>query len=370
VDKKSRIEEVCYRYFELLKANHNSDEAQVRVADEMGLKHDSVRRYISFGRDIYLSHKQSDDDTRQIDGAILRSPKLLDKKSSSDIWNDAKNRNEINIWNEQRQRNIEIEFTDYLPIGLAWIADHHFDDPRADIARAEVDAKTVRNVSGLYCASGGDELNNFIKQLSKFPKFDDVQQPVKERFELFRHWLDMVFLKMLFMTDGNHNYYFYSASGLLLEHHIAEEHGVHCSKDYISPRLIVGDQSYLGFAAHTFWGRSRLNPTHEILRAARHNPGNEKPDFVCVGHRHDNFAGVFQIDGHSVAGIKSGSYKYNSADFEGQASIPNSIPFMPMMIFLPDRKQIIPLNDIETGAEILTNLRETYRKGDSVEAAN
>lgn len=352
---------ICY--LQLLRDGTPPLEAQITTAERHGMQPKSVLTYIAELRSGRYYIADLPDDLINVverSGARLSTIAPQYDPSTQDIWRRQAAANELQILDAQSARRIKIEFDDMRPIAIAWISDHHFDDPRARLDLAETDAVAIRDTEGMYLASGGDELNWYIKQLPKFPKFDDHAIPVQERMRLFEYWMEWVADKVLFACAGNHNYYFYAQAGFLFERWMFQKHEVHYSKDHIVPELRVGDVTYLGYASHENWGTSRLNPFHELIRAVRHAVPGIKPDFVLSGHRHDGLTAVAPIDGQPCTFAKSGSYKANAPDFEGQAHISESIDTMPALIFYPDEKRILPISSIPLAARILEAERKHY----------
>jgi hypothetical protein len=172
----------------------------------------------------------------------------------------------------------------------------------------------------------------------------------------------MTIRKALLYICGGHEYYLYGRSGILFERGIMDDRNVHYSKDYALADISVGSESYLCYFTHEHWGASKLNPFNELLRAARHSPSAIKPDVVATAHRHDGGTFSDTIDGRKVVGMKSGSYKANAADFEGQRGIPESAWEMPMCILLPDEHKVLPFDSIAWGSKVLGWLRREYKE--------
>lgn len=359
---RSRIDVIQYYYEALAKSNDEKSVSE-ETASHFKIGIGSLRRYLRDAK-FLLGQKATGDisQTRSVDGGkcVIHSWKSLAKPTAAELWESCVTENQKRAFDEEASRYLTIDFPEPLPVGVTYLADAHVDDPRARLDLAERDAKIVATCDGMHIAHGGDPLNNYLKQRERYPRFDDPKMSVHGGHLLFEHWFSMTVQKALFACAGNHDYFEYGLAGIFKARDVCDDSNIHYSKDELIATFNIGSESFLGYFTHTFWGTSRLNPVHEILRAARHCPTERKPDIVGVGHRHDSFCGVLPIDGRQVIGVKSGSYKPNAADFEGQASIPHAITDMPVIIFLPDDPCPIPIPSIERGAEILTDMRERY----------
>lgn len=336
----------------------NFNQIKQLVAEDNETKTDIAKRFgipVRTLLDYFAKHPIATQ-TTEFDPTVTIQRVLTKETTQQEVWDQRKQHTAKKQHEEEAQRYLTLKFNSDKPIALAWIADLHLDDALARLDSAENDAKVIKKTEGMYLGLGGDTANWFLKQLDRFPKFDTPEMATTDKLKLIKYWLDIVKSKWLFLTMGNHDYYLYSRSGMFFERDILGAN-VHITKDELLLNLHVGTQHYLTYFSHSFFGSSRINPLHEFLRAYRHCPGRIKPDLIGLGHRHDGLACDITMDGEKAVFLKSSSYKPKSADFEGQASIPQSSVEMPCAIFLPTERRIIPVMGVEQTADLLNYLR-------------
>lgn len=361
----SKMWQIYTEYLILIGNGMASEDAKVQLKGTHGTSIESISRYIrccKAGQSNNFELSPTLAKTNKLDDNVtIISSKVFDEVDDYTLWKQQASRTERLAINETQNRAIKIQFKEYLPVGIVWMADLHLDDARARLHEAEEDAKIIQKTEGLYLGYGGDGLNWYIKQIEKFPKFDDPVMPKKDETRLFKQWLSWIYLKTLFATAGNHEFYLYGRSGIIFERDEFAKHEIHFSKDNISVEYELGDQTYNAWYSHTFFGKSRINPIGELLRAARHACAPLRPDIIGLAHRHDPAIADVTLDGYRTYLIKSGSYKPNASDYEGQASITESSDKMTVCIMYPDRKECTLIKDIAEGAEYLTFQRNKYK---------
>lgn len=198
-----------------------------------------------------------------------------------------------------------IRFT-HGPIGLAFMADLHVGGCGVDYDRLWHDADIIADTPGLYLATVGDIVNNFVWLLAEL-----MQQTltIPDEWCIARHFLERVAHKHLLAVGGNHDLWTRKAAGIDYFADLVRQSNPNILYDRHDLRatLHVGNASWRLRGRHAWKGSSIYNETHGIERAAKWDQ-----DFEVGFGAHDHINAEcrsFTVAGKQGMAVKCGTYK-------------------------------------------------------------
>lgn len=243
------------------------------------------------------------------------------------------------------------------PFAVAFSADWHLGSAGVDYATFLDHVRLILETPNLFVGTVGDLVDNFVKSRMKSAMLHALFGP-QEQYDVVREIFRMLGDKMLWHADGNHDAWTDDESGVNMLGMMLSE--AVANVPYLpyggGINLVVNDGKvvYRIFAKHKYRFNSSFNATHGNKRmhelespydvgvtAHTHNPS--------VEHTH-RWNGVY---GKDIIHIVCGTYKvsdpYAAANGYGQSSW----IAVPVVVFYPDEKRMIPFYHLEDAVEIL-----------------
>lgn len=119
--------------------------------------------------------------------------------------------------------------------------------------------------------------------------------------------------------------------------------------------VVHGGVVYTGIINHTYWGRSKINPTNAVKRMIEYEGGGNV-DFGWIGHVHQSSYEHFERGGKDVLAIVSGTYKVDDK-WAAQNGIGGRGQKGGICVMLyPYRRKMEAFKDIETAVDYMTRL--------------
>ena len=246
-----------------------------------------------------------------------------------------------------------------LPIGICFKSDQHMGNSGTDHKRMREDALLIANTDGMFSALGGDGMDNFIKT-KLLDGIINAKSSPSDQYKAFRFYLSLFSHKILFAISGNHEYWTKLATSFDIVKQLCEENKILYSPHDFHVDIFVGAQRYKIYLRHIIGKfNSAMNPLHSIKQQLRF--GDYDFDIGVAAHTHT--AGMEEFEFHKTkrVALRPGSYKIIDS-FGEQYGFKRALPTSPVIILFPDRKEMIPFSDLRMGAQMLSALREEYKR--------
>lgn len=241
----------------------------------------------------------------------------------------------------KQQQDVKLVTDD--PIVLCFPSDWHIGSEGTDLARIKADCELIASHPRLYCALGGDPVDNFIEPEKISASRSQIAQP-HVQWKLFRHLVQTIQHKVLWIGSGNHDAWTTKAADI--DPLLASLAGIPVvytrEGGYID--LTVGAQRY------TFWRKHRptrfgssARPTNFLRRMLTEGLPREF-DVGVSEHFHEASVEVREWrPGTKVDRvlITCGSYKVSDPHAESLGYYGGGYG-VPAVILYPDRRKILP----------------------------
>src|SRR5690606_23364969 len=242
------------------------------------------------------------------------------------------------------------------PFGIVFTGDWHMGSRSTDHRLMREDFELIRQTDGLYACPMGDYGDFFLRDGT--PRAQDAQLPDAEvQAELAQRPLARYFEgKLVAVILGNHDWWLRRAAGNNLCMRVAQQQAVPFLRHGGSVTLRTPGAEYRLAVRHDFPGRSRINTTNNQRRLFEAVGG---ADVVVLAHLH--FADLQQQSRgrhERTIWLRSGTYKTLYDDHAARYGFPSGDPSMPMVVFWPDRKHMVPFASFRDGIDYLRFLRE------------
>jgi hypothetical protein len=257
----------------------------------------------------------------------------------------------------QNKNNITLNMEQQLPICITGLGDLHLGSSNLDSDRLISDIKIIQKTEGMYAVGLGDWLQNFIHAKLITASRGDLRP--SHQWVLVELIIKSLSKALIMMNIGNHDMWTQELTDVDQMAHMAKCANI-CYNNDESPSTIIvkyKDVEYLGAFRHKPIGGSRINP----LLGGKNIYRDLVPyDFCFIGHQHDFGIEYFSKHNDTRIVLSCGSYKTNDR-YGKKHGYPSARPIMPSIILLPERREMIAIEDTRTAALILTKLRELYK---------
>jgi len=220
---------------------------------------------------------------------------------------------------QQRRAAQRLHF-DKGPVGLAWIADLHFGGAGVNYPRAFEEARIIRETEGMWAATVGDLVDQFILDRMKAERFE-TRLTIPDEWALLRRYLRILGPKLVVCVRGNHDAWIWKLGGVDYFREVVASVTPRVLYDEADCRfrLQVGEAAWRVRVRHKWKGSSIYNPSHGIERAAK---WDQDFDLGVGAHTHrGGFARGFSAGGRDCMAVMCGAYKEHDryADEQGFA---------------------------------------------------
>lgn len=266
----------------------------------------------------------------------------------------------------QRQRNkvfasklvheVRIEVPDGGPIAVAFPSDWHIGNVGTDHERIVRDVQLIAEHPRLFCALGGDPVDNFIIEKMISASRSQIAQ-VDVQWRLFRHLVKKLVKSqsLLFVGAGNHDAWTQKVAGLDGISAALRGIAVVNTGEGGFVKLTVGAVPYMIYRKHkpTRWNSS-YNPTHFLKQMLRMGATYDF-DIGVSEHFHNANIELGEYrpgTGGERAFITTGSYKVRDQYSEDLGFYGGGYG-VPVVVLWPDRKEIMPVMRLTQAITIL-----------------
>lgn len=268
------------------------------------------------------------------------------------VWNHVEQENERHINRLKELTDVSLTLKESKPIGLVFFSDLHITSGSTDLKSLREDTEAVADCDGTYVCLVGDYIDNHVKHRAAVVARG--MSPTRE-LELFNYWLGLLQHRVLAMVSGNHDMFSKQLSGLDPLTNLAERHSLYYTPDELNINLSLGSQTYRIMMRHQTRYNSVLNPVHGLFRHLDFC-ADEPWDIGCAGHHHVSAIAAYRKLGKTRVAVRPGSYQV-STSWSRALGFPSAEPHSPMTIIWPDKRQILPVEDVQQGLPILKSLR-------------
>lgn len=274
------------------------------------------------------------------------------------LWERAEQRNSKFLAARDARKWIDIKVNIPGPIGIAFSADAHLDNPGTDLKMVREHREIVTGTPGMFAVFAGDILDNWPKGGRLAGLHAKASTTEDEGRLLARHHLEKFGEKLLACIWGNHEFFV----GSDLVRWLGDRLTSITERDEARLRLSLpnGRQATI-IIRHTFAGNSQWNAAHGVMKAAQMGLS---ADILVCGHIHTSAGAPIISDpmtGKLSHCLQLSSYKLHDPyavekGFRPGAPIPCAVAIIDPDAAAPiDFITIVP--SPRKGAALLTTLR-------------
>lgn len=272
-----------------------------------------------------------------------------DEEDIDQLWEAAKKRNRRAVAKATTENLALIRIVTDKPIALSISSDWHIDFGATDLEALEEYASAISRTPGAYALMVGDVLNNPIK-------WEKATRDVHPAFRLAGHLIGKFGLKLLGMTDGNHDAWSRAAAGLDAVRWLADRGRIHYAPDelvyvveIVHPRTQEVTAQYVIATRHKYRRHSNLNFTHACWRWLEDNlndwpkgedGGTLLPDILAIGDNHVAAVESRAFRGGQRWAARMGPWQIGSS-FGRMLGFTKAQPTAPTFILYPSRERPI-----------------------------
>lgn len=275
---------------------------------------------------------------------------VIDETDASSRAIDAFRRtNEI----DQRRRSQVIEFDTDRMVGLANLADIHAGGTGVDYPRLFSELELINSTPGLFVATVGDMVDNYILTKLAFVQRDNPLS-IGDEWAITRRVLNLIAPRHVLAVGGNHDAWTTIASGVDYFGAVLSAVSPETLYDTDDSRVTIkiGDRRWPGRLRHKWSGHSIYNPTHGIERGFLFDH-----DFAWGVGAHTHVSGLartFNASGENGLAVLCGTYK-RIDDYARVGGFPKPNRSTAVVIlFDPATGGMVGIDNLATAAEILT----------------
>lgn len=256
------------------------------------------------------------------------------------------------------EQTITVNAPDNRPFAVAFMSDIHAGASGVDYARFRTDLTTIAATDGLGVIVNGDLVEN-AKVMSKagnalyhgaFTNPREQMLYVQTRFEKIRD-------DIIAILAGNHDSRDGAHAGVDRLPDLCRDLDVpYGTEAGMTIYLNVGDQQYTIVAKHDYTGKSNITKSNSARRLWSEWPHSwEAADVIALAHLHEANLSVQYQRGRDVVWLRSGTYKLH--DEYAASKGYKSTYGVPVVVFFPNERKMIPFLDFEEGVRYLNSVR-------------
>ena len=254
---------------------------------------------------------------------------------------------------EKKQTRATINIPDNKPIGIAFWGDWHVGAKGTDVRQLDADVDTIADTDGLYCIGMGDYKDNASALVHANSTQEniittDMQSLVVQRL------FERVGRKAIAIVRGCHDDWDKRNANVDFVQSLCNITGAVNLWHGGIVTVNIGSQSYRIAARHKYKNESGLNTTN-----TQRNFVNDfgVVDTVCFAHKHYYDMQQLKRMGQDMIYARSGAYKVYD-EFGQKLAGYEGIYGVPVIIYMPDTHEMIPMRSLKLAVEVLDGLRK------------
>lgn len=248
------------------------------------------------------------------------------------------------------------------PIIICFPSDWHVGSQGTDLEGIRADIQLMASHPNVYCALGGDPVDNFILEGMESAARSQITQ-VNVQWRHFRYLLKMLYDSgsLLWVSSGNHDAWTLKVSGI--DPILASLAGIPVcyTEEGGFVHLTVGQQKYVIYRKHRP-SRSSADNVLNFLKQMLMKNATIEFDIGVSEHLHKPDLEIFEYRPGSKIDrvlIACGSYKLKDPYAESLGLYGSSYG-VPSVILYPDRRELIPFKSISLAIEALDGVSLSY----------
>lgn len=253
---------------------------------------------------------------------------------------------------ETRRRRQVIEFSSDRMIGLANLADIHAGGSGVDYPRLFSELELINETPGLFVATVGDMVDNYILTKLAFAQRDSPLS-IGDEWALTRRVLNLIAPRHVLAVAGNHDAWTHVLAGIDYFQVVLSSINPDALYDTDDSRVVIkiGDRRWPGRLRHKWRGHSIYNPTHGIERGYMFDH-----DFIWGVGAHTHVSGLartFNASGENGIAILCGTYK-RIDDYARVGGFPSPNRSTAVVIlFDPNTGGMVGIDSLKLASDIL-----------------
>lgn len=252
-----------------------------------------------------------------------------------------------------------------LPIAILLATDIHYGSLRTDYDLLEEHLTTVEETPNMYMVSNGDEVDNFNAIFFAAGQFENPLPPQLQSLAILDRLKILAKKKKIgAISFGNHNDFMEDSGYTWLETFGKElpNTAIFNSGGFLN--ILIGKEHYGLAMTHTYWGKSKLNPTNANKRFMDFE--FPQADIAFLGHTHQSEVCMFEKGGRERLAVIGGTYKLQKDDWAAKRGIGmrSGQPGHVVLLY-PDEHKMVAFKDFDAATSMMRSLifREEARKG-------
>jgi len=198
-----------------------------------------------------------------------------------------------------------------LPIAILLATDIHYGSIRTHYDLLEKHLKAVEDTPDVFMVSNGDEVDNFNSIFFASGQFENPLPPQLQTLAILDRLKVLDKKKKIgVLSFGNHNDFMEDSGYTWLETFGKELPNTPLFTSGGLLHIKVGKELYDLAMTHTYWGKSKLNPTNAVKRFMDFEYPNA--DIAFLGHTHQSEGLDFEKGGKDRVAVIGGTYKLDS----------------------------------------------------------
>ncbi len=269
-----------------------------------------------------------------------------------DYFEALKSMNDAVMRLETKQTKATIIIKETKPFGIAFWGDWHLGAKGADCRRLDEDANTIADTDGLYVIGMGDYKDNASALVHQSSTQESVATTDMQSLVVQHIWRKEAG-KTLAIVRGCHDDWDKRNANVDFVQSLCDETGAINLWHGGVVTIKTGNQEYRIAARHKYKYESSLNTTN-----AQRNFMNDfgACDVFMLAHKHFfDLQQTRRMEKDVVYG-RSGAYKMYD-EFGQKLAGYEGIYGVPVLIFFPDRHEIIPVRSLDVAVDMLARLR-------------
>lgn len=245
----------------------------------------------------------------------------------------------------------QVEYPD-MPIVMLCASDLHYGSLGVNYPLLMKHLTMIEDLPNFYLATNGDEVDAFNSVFHPTGMTENPLPPQIQSRAIAQKLLDLDRKgKIAVISQGNHNRSGFAGGQDWYDSFLGQFRCPVFTQGGII-NIVHGDIKYRGVINHTYWGKSKLNPTNAVKRMIEYEGGGDV-DFGWVGHVHQSSVENFERAGRDVLAVVSGTYKevdkWASQNGIGGRGQKGGIALM----MFPHQKRMEGFKDIQTAVDLI-----------------
>jgi len=285
---------------------------------------------------------------------LKEAPDFIYREATDLLMRAQAFKKETKIGGDEATFSPEPEYPE-LPIAILLATDIHYGSIRTDYPLLEKHLSTVENTPNMYMVSNGDEVDNFNAIFFATGQFENPLPPQLQSLAIVERLKQLGEKKKLAaISFGNHND-FMEDSGYTWLQTFGEQLNTNIFPSGGFLHILHGDEHYGLAMTHTYWGKSKLNPTNANKRFMDFE--YPQADIAFLGHTHQSEVTMFEKGGKERLAVIGGTYKLEKDEWAAKRGIGMRSGQPGHVVFLyPEDHRMVAFKDFDAATSFMRAL--------------